>query len=701
MSNVRPLVTQSKLNTILLAEDDSARSHRQAVPRPQWSQSNANVTVRVHKIVEGEWKTVCDEAEVSHQQPKMGQRQYKQTIAIDLLRNCSRLISDPVVVAGTSYGSSSLFIRSLIEQRLDFVVEIRPSLHIKCGQPHKWTRRKASDTLGDAVWKTVEVARHEDNYSIRYSVDDLGEACLPDDTRARLFAAQTGGIVGLHRGTIIGLTSLRSVPLEDLVRYIGWVRWIRPLIRRQEKDLLTPTIRSDAGAALKHGHDLMLKYRSNITFARLQDSSPESDSDAIRLGIGPRGTEFTEANVLTVVELFAGAGGMGLGFLMAEHPRRRFRLILSGELNPIYTKTLEKTHDWLVEVQRSKWSDFVPASVEPLNLNDRETLELVSSKVIDAGGIDVLVGGPPCQGFSNANRNSWSSTNPHNQMIDVFMKYVEELNPSVFLIENVQGIAWTVRNDNSEFQLSVTGHIVERMERAGYVVFPKLLDAVWYGVPQFRTRLFVVGIHRDAGYCVDDFGDWGPFPTPTHGPLAGRSFVTVRQAIEDLPPIDNGHGADELDYCAPGGHERNGFLDLMRSNAPEGKIVDHTTSRHAEYVIERYKRIPPGGNWQDIREMMSNYSQLERTHSNIYRRLEWDEPSITIGHYRKSMIIHPQQHRGLSLREASRLQSFPDWFRFSGTLDGRSGGLMHQQQQLANAVCPLMSKAIAEFLLEL
>ena len=99
--------------------------------------------------------------------------------------------------------------------------------------------------------------------------------------------------------------------------------------------------------------------------------------------------------------------------------------------------------------------------------------------------------------------------------------------------------------------------------------------------------------------------------------------------------------------------------------------------------------------------MMSNYAQLERTHSNIYRRLKWDEPSITIGHYRKSMLVHPDQHRGLSLREACRLQSFPDWFRFAGTLGGKSGGLMHKQQQLANAVCPLVSKAIAEYLLDL
>ena len=92
---------------------------------------------------------------------------------------------------------------------------------------------------------------------------------------------------------------------------------------------------------------------------------------------------------------------------------------------------------------------------------------------------------------------------------------------------------------------------------------------------------------------------------------------------------------------------------------------------------------------------MTNYTNVSRTHSNIYRRLRWDDPSITIGHYRKSMLIHPSQHRGLSLREATRLQSFPDWFRFAGTVDGAPGGLVHKQQQLANAVCPLVTKAIA------
>ena len=140
---------------------------------------------------------------------------------------------------------------------------------------------------------------------------------------------------------------------------------------------------------------------------------------------------------------------------------------------------------------------------------------------------------------------------------------------------------------------------------------------------------------------------------------------------------------------------------MMRMGATRGLMFDHVTSRHADYVIERYRRIPQGGNWKDIAASMTNYAGVDRTHSNIYRRLKWNEPSITIGHYRKSMLVHPSQHRGLSLREASRLQSFPDWFRFAGRTSAMKSGLVHKQQQLANAVCPLVTKALAEFILHL
>jgi DNA-cytosine methyltransferase len=338
----------------------------------------------------------------------------------------------------------------------------------------------------------------------------------------------------------------------------------------------------------------------------------------------------------------------------------------------------------------------------PTDLRSLEAKRMMEAAAKEGSGIDVLIGGPPCQGFSNANRNTWYSGNPNNQLVNIFLEYVELLSPTIFLMENVQGILWTPPHAEGNSELSVADFVSSRLARAGYLVFPKLLDAVWYGVPQYRSRFFLLGIHSRLGYTRGDFGDWGPFPHPTHGPSTRRDYVTVRQAISDLPAISNGDNREELPYRTPQDSRlTNKYLRQMRHWAPRGSIYDHVTSRHAEYVIERYKAIPPGGNWQSVVHMMTNYAAVERTHSNIYRRLEWDKPSITIGHYRKSMLIHPQQHRGLSLREASRLQSFPDWFRFAGSADGNGGGLMYKQQQLANAVCPLVTKAIAEFILKL
>ena len=276
---------------------------------------------------------------------------------------------------------------------------------------------------------------------------------------------------------------------------------------------------------------------------------------------------------------------------------------------------------------------------------------------------------------------------------------MENLRPLAFLMENVQGVLWT---RDATHDLAVVDVIEKRLVAAGYALFPKLLDAAWYGVPQHRTRYFLMGLHADLGYRAEDFGEHGPFPLPSHG-ACQRPLVTVKDAIRDLPRIGNGHSAERTRYAEPSEETLDGnpYLRYVREGCEKRTMLDHVTSKHADYVIERYRRIPQGGNWENIRDSLSNYADASRTHSNIYRRLVWKEPSITIGHYRKSMLVHPSQARGLSLREASRLQSFPDWFRFSGTPDDRPGGLVHKQQQLANAVCPLVTKAIAEFMLRL
>lgn len=153
--------------------------------------------------------------------------------------------------------------------------------------------------------------------------------------------------------------------------------------------------------------------------------------------------------------------------------------------------------------------------------------------------------------------------------------------------------------------------------------------------------------------------------------------ITVDEAINDLPSLQNGDMIDEAVYTLSL-DEASDYERLMRkdSDAPKQNYV----SRNNDLVIERYKYIGQGQNWRAIPEyLMQNYADKGRCHSGIYKRLRADKPSVVISNYRKSMLIHPWEDRGISVREAARLQSFPDTFTFEGPL-------MHIQQQIGNAV---------------
>ena len=672
---------------ILLIEDNKSTAERFQSAEGGILGSHPAITVRLHRINGTQCGVIGSRTYDANK--IRSKRNARLDIVLDLLKGAPSVGAKSVVVAGTSFGSSKAFLAALCDLELPFVVEIPPR---RCVIPtHRGrSRRHASDLLVRGTWEAIRVGT-PDGTVVSYRATQLGSVDLPVGT-GNLFAAQIGGISGVHKGTIIGISSFKC-PTAELVQLVAHGRWIRVAARRAKRQA------EPASGAKPSGSASTIRVRANIAVARRQDAWVRG-TEKITSGDWPatKGTLHKAAATLNVVELFAGAGGMGLGFLLAGKASGRYRLVYSGEANPIYVETLRRNHRFYDTCVTASGSARTPQAVTSAELRDSKVLDEVDATARERGGAHVVIGGPPCQGFSTANRNSWSRRNPNNELIEVFIRYVKRLRPFAFLMENVQGILWT---QDVLGAASVVDVIESRLDAAGYKVFPKLVDAAWYGAPQNRARVFLMGLHRDLGYVEEDFGEQGPFPVPTHGTKL-QPVVTVRDAIADLPRIGNGYSFETSAYSEPiEDMEGNEFLSYVREGSEQGIIFDHVTSKHADYVIDRYQRIPAGGNWENIRESFTNYANVARTHSNIYRRLRWDEPSITIGHYRKSMLIHPSQHRGLSLREAMRLQSFPDWFRFAGNVDGTAGGLMHKQQQLANAVCPLASKTIADFMLSL
>jgi DNA-cytosine methyltransferase len=690
-----PLLS-ARWTQVLLLEDNSARSHRRKTEGVR-TRFDRDVVLRFHKIEVAGISIAAQCAYVPGTLAKLAGSGGIATVALELLDSIPTRPEKTLIVAGPRYGGNQWFMKELQDRGFNWIVELPRNAVVvtdihSCGVP-------AIQLFTDARWKEYDVISPSTGNLITYAAAHLGRVPLSNGDKGRLFAAQTGAINGIHKGTIIGLSSFADAKLDGLLHAVGWARWIRPLVRMEERRLLKSPLTNGSSAVVKLPIELVA--RSNIALSRKSDELASlTENQEILPSDVFRGVLRSEQSALNVVELFAGGGGMGLGFVLADG-RDKYRIGFSGEVHPIYAATLRANH--AVFARGRKTPDSIPRETSPIDLRAKKSFEIVKDSMRHLGESHILIGGPPCQGFSSANRNSWHGSNPHNELVDVFLKYVRLLQPRVFLMENVQGILWTPKRGKATEQPSVVSSIAKRMERAGYLVFPKLLDAVWYGVPQYRSRFFLLGIHQDLGYGQTDFGSWGPFPYPTHGPGTPNPYVTVSDAIRDLPRIGNGHGIDEMTYIEPSEKDikKNDYLGFVRSLSEGGVVCDHVTSRHADYVLDRYRQIPQGGNWEDITDSLTNYSDVKRTHSNIYRRLSWREPSITIGHYRKSMLVHPSQNRGLSLREAARLQSFPDWFRFLGTPNGDAGGLMHKQQQLANAVCPLVTKAIAEFLLKL
>jgi DNA (cytosine-5)-methyltransferase 1 len=348
---------------------------------------------------------------------------------------------------------------------------------------------------------------------------------------------------------------------------------------------------------------------------------------------------------MQAVDLFAGGGGMSLGALSSG-----IKIAYAVEFEPNAAETYRINHPETILIDRdirSVTADDMPA------LNRTEPL--------------IVFGGPPCQGFSTSNQKTRHSKNPSNWLFLEYIRLVQELGPDWVVFENVRGLAET---EKGTFLTAIIGSF----EKLGYKTSHFVLNAVDYGVPQRRGRLFIIGSR---------YGKALQPPPPTC-----NKPVSVSEAIDDLPDLDNGASFDDLPYPVPAHSE---FSQKMRKDLQ--RCGNHFVTRNADHIIKRYTCIPQGGNWEYIpEELMDNYADRSRCHTGIYYRLKQDSPSIVVGNFRKNMLIHPRRNRGLSIREAARLQSFPDWHRFAGSIG-------FQQQQVGNAVPPLLAKAVFDLLL--
>ncbi len=342
---------------------------------------------------------------------------------------------------------------------------------------------------------------------------------------------------------------------------------------------------------------------------------------------------------MKIIDLLAGVGGLSLGFSMAG-----FEPVLAVEKDKDIANSYRKNHKtpnvWDRDIQ---------------NINIKKELEQFK------GQITGVIGGPPCQGFSQKGKRLHID-DKRNYLFQFFIKVVEFLEPEFFLMENVPNI---LSANNSYFK----NEIINSFEKIGYNVVSDILNASDYGVPQNRKRAFFLGYKNKKN---------NGFPLPLD------KKVSIKESIYDLPFISSGEGEDIMDYRTD---IENRYQELMRKNS--SKVFNHISTNHSKLALEKLALIPKGKG----KEVLPDKYLTKSIYSGTWSRLDEDSQSVTITTRfdtpSSGRFTHPILDRCLTVREAARIQSFPDDFIFYGSKS-------NQMLQVGNAVPPLLSYNIAK-----
>ena len=334
-----------------------------------------------------------------------------------------------------------------------------------------------------------------------------------------------------------------------------------------------------------------------------------------------------------VLDLFCGAGGLSYGFECAG-----FNVVLGIDNDMAALNTFELNH---------KGSKTIYGDITDISYADIK-------KVVGDVEIDVIVGGPPCQGMSLSGPRKFDD--PRNRLYLSYIRLVKEIQPKAFIIENVPGLV-------SLFGGEIKDSIINEFNAAGYQVEYKILCAADYGVPQMRRRVIFVG------YKTGEF---------TY-PETSDEYVSCTQALSDLPPLVDTLGEDDMPYSSEPTSE---YQKLMRRRS--NSVRNHIAANHSENVRSTIALIPAGGNYKCLPADFKS----TRKFNVAWTRFPDVKPAPTIdtGHRHH---FHYKYNRVPTVRECARLQSFPDDFIFTGNKT-------QQFRQVGNAVPPLMAERLAE-----
>lgn len=345
-----------------------------------------------------------------------------------------------------------------------------------------------------------------------------------------------------------------------------------------------------------------------------------------------------------MIDLFAGVGGLSLGFENCG-----FEVVLANEYDASIAEAYirNRNHPRMI-------------------VNDITRLPIEETFAPLRGMVDLVVGGPPCQGFSQKGQRK-TIKDPRNFLFKYFVDVVATVQPKYFVMENVPNL---LTAEGGYFK----NEIVSLFSALGYVLTSDVLCAADYGVPQYRRRAFVIG-KRTTGEGVK-------FPEK----VAER--VTIWDAISDLAYLKSGEGEEIQEYITS---VQSDYQKLMRKDSC--RLFNHVATNHSKTALERLKMIPPKGG----KEYLPEEHLTKSIYSGTWCRMDADDASVTITTRfdtpSSGRFTHPFLHRAITVREAARIQSFPDSFHFFGTKTS-------QMKQVGNAVPPLLAQAIAQAIVE-